>query len=139
MEATLLRLGQFRLEHAPSLFQGFRLSFRRGDDVLRERCEQLLRLLVSVHRKHPMEVLWVEVLEHRIKRRTFEQQRLNRYANGRDDRLQLLGDAAWVSQVGNDETGHTGQQCDGLSNVPPGRNLKVEEDRQVVTLAQFLT
>jgi WD40 repeat protein len=36
-------------------------------------------------------------------------QRLNRHANGRDDRLQLLGDAAWVSQVGNDETSHAGQ------------------------------
>jgi hypothetical protein len=35
----LLRLGQFRLEPAPSLFQGFRLSFRRGDDVIRECCE----------------------------------------------------------------------------------------------------
>jgi len=50
-----------------------------------------------------MEILRVEVLEHRIKRRTFEQQRLNRYANGRDDCLQLLRDAARVSQVGNDE------------------------------------
>ena len=29
-------------------------------------------------------------LEHRTNRKTFKQQRLNRYANGRDDRLQLL-------------------------------------------------
>src|SRR5262245_23256879 len=28
MEASLLRLGQFRLDHALSLFQGFHLSFR---------------------------------------------------------------------------------------------------------------
>src|SRR6516164_334523 len=86
-----------------------------------------------------MEVLRVEVLEHRIKRRTFEQQRLNRYANGRDDCLQLLRDAAWVSQVGNDETSHAGQQCDRLSKVPPSRSVKVEEDREVVTFTQFLT
>src|SRR4029077_20615597 len=108
-ENTLLRLGPFRLEHAPSLLPGFLLSCRGCDDVLRECGEQLLRLLVSVHRKHPMEILRVEVLEHRIKRRTFKQERLNRYANGRDNRLQLLGDAAWVSQVGNDKTGHAGQ------------------------------
>src|SRR5262249_45332493 len=127
------------LDHAPSLFQGCHLSFRRGDNLLRERCEQLLRLLVSVHRKHPMEILRVEVLEHREKRRTFEQQRLNRYANGRDDRLQLLGDAAWVSQVGNDETGHAGQQCDSLSNVPTGWNLELKQDRYVVMPPQFLT
>jgi ATP-dependent exoDNAse (exonuclease V) beta subunit len=42
--SQLLRLGQFCLEHAPSLFKGFRLSFRRSDDVRGERCEQLLRL-----------------------------------------------------------------------------------------------
>jgi hypothetical protein len=53
---TLLRLGQFRLDHAPSLLQGFHLSFGRGNNLLRECCEQLLRLLVSVHRKHPMEI-----------------------------------------------------------------------------------
>ena len=50
-----------------------------------------------------MEIPRVEVLEHRINRKTFKQQRLNRYANGRSDRLQLLQDAAWVGQVGNDE------------------------------------
>src|SRR5262249_46292066 len=94
---TLLRLGQLCLDQASTLFQGSHLSFCRGDDVLRERCEQVLRLLVSVYRKHPMEVLRVEVLEHRIKRRTFEQQRLNRYANRRDNRLQLLRDAARIS------------------------------------------
>jgi len=49
----LLRLGQFRLDHAPSLFQGFHLPFRRGDDLLRERCEQRLKPLVSGDRKHP--------------------------------------------------------------------------------------
>ena len=43
-----------------------------------------------------MEILRVEVLDYRINRQTFKQQRLNRYANGRDDRLQLLRDAAWV-------------------------------------------
>jgi hypothetical protein len=53
--------------------------------------------------------------------------------------LQLLRDAARVSQLGNDEAGHAGQQCDSLSNVLSGRKLKVEQDRQVVTLAQFLT
>jgi len=36
----LLRFGQFCLDHAPSLFQGFHLSFRRSDDPLRERCQQ---------------------------------------------------------------------------------------------------
>ena len=40
---TLLRLGRFCLDFAPSLFQGFHLSFRRGDDLLRERCEQRLK------------------------------------------------------------------------------------------------
>src|SRR5262245_58265820 len=113
----LLRLGQLRLDRAPSLFQGPYLSFRGRDDLLRERCEQRLKLLVSVHRKYPMEILRVEVPEHGIKRRTFKQQRLNRYTNGRDDRLQLLRDAARVSQVGNNEAGHAGQQCDSLSNV----------------------
>jgi hypothetical protein len=47
----LLRLGQFRLEHAPSLFQGVRLSFRRADNLLREGCEQRLKPLVPVDRK----------------------------------------------------------------------------------------
>jgi len=51
---TLLRFSQFRLDHAPSLFQGSHLSFRRGDDLLRERCEQRLKPLVSVDRKHPV-------------------------------------------------------------------------------------
>jgi adenylate cyclase len=31
-----LRLGQLLLDHAPSLFQRFHLSFRRGDNLLRE-------------------------------------------------------------------------------------------------------
>jgi len=35
----LLRLGQFGLDHAPSLFQGFDLPFRRGDDLFCECCE----------------------------------------------------------------------------------------------------
>jgi hypothetical protein len=50
---TLLRLDQFRLDHAPSLFQGFHLSFRRVDNLLRERCNQPLKSVVSVDRKHP--------------------------------------------------------------------------------------
>ena len=49
----LLMFGQFRLDHAPSLLQGFHLPFRRGDDLLRERCEQRLKPLVSGDRKHP--------------------------------------------------------------------------------------
>jgi hypothetical protein len=105
---VLLRLGQFRLDHAPSLLQGFHLPFRRGDDLLRECCEQRLKPLVSVDRKHP--VVLPIVLEHRIgPGRTFEQ-RLNGYGKVRDDSLQLFGDAARVSQVGNDEAGHAGQQ-----------------------------
>ena len=36
----------------------------------------------SVDRKHPMEILRVEVLDYRINRKTFKQQRLNRYAEG---------------------------------------------------------
>jgi hypothetical protein len=35
-------LRQFGLELTPALFQSFRLSFRRGDDLLRQRCEQCL-------------------------------------------------------------------------------------------------
>jgi hypothetical protein len=31
-------------DHAPSLLQGFHFSFRRGDDLLRERCEQRLKI-----------------------------------------------------------------------------------------------
>src|SRR5262249_58985592 len=56
--------GQFRLDHAPSPFQGFHLSFRRGDNLVPERCEQRLKPLVSVDRKHP--VVLPIVLEHRI-------------------------------------------------------------------------
>src|SRR6516225_7818589 len=64
INCSMLRLDQFRLDHAPSLFQGSHLSFRGGDDLLRERCEQRLKSLVSVDRKHPL-VLTI-VLEHRI-------------------------------------------------------------------------
>jgi hypothetical protein len=64
---------------------------------------------------------------------------LNGHREVGDDGFQLLGDAARVSQVGNDEPRHPGQQRDRLGNVPSGRDLEVEQDRQVVTLAQFLT
>src|SRR6516162_3775730 len=47
-------LGQFRLDDAPALLEGFHLFFRRGDDLLRERCEQRLKSLVSIDRKHPV-------------------------------------------------------------------------------------
>jgi hypothetical protein len=57
-----LRFGQFRLDHAPSLLQGFHLCFRGGDDVLRERRKQRLKSLVSVDRKHP--VVFPVVPEH---------------------------------------------------------------------------
>src|SRR5262245_39874723 len=60
----MLRLGQFRLDHAPSLFQGFHFCFRRGDYLLRERCEQRLKCFVSVARKHP--VVLPIVSEHRV-------------------------------------------------------------------------
>jgi hypothetical protein len=59
-----LRLGQFGLNHASSLGQGFHFPFRRRDDLLRERCEQWLKPLIPVDRKHPF-VLPI-VLEHRI-------------------------------------------------------------------------
>src|SRR5262249_56939445 len=36
------------------VLQGCHLSFRRGDDLLRERCEQRPKSLVSVDRKHPL-------------------------------------------------------------------------------------
>ena len=45
---ALLRLGQFGLDPAASLSQVLHLRFRRGDDLLRERCEQRLKPLVSV-------------------------------------------------------------------------------------------
>jgi hypothetical protein len=45
MLATLSRLAQFRLDHAPSLLQGSHFLFRWGDDVLRECCEQLFTTL----------------------------------------------------------------------------------------------
>jgi hypothetical protein len=35
---TLLRLDQFGLDHAPSLLQGFHLSFRRSDDPTEAGC-----------------------------------------------------------------------------------------------------
>jgi hypothetical protein len=35
--SQLLRLGQFRFDHAPPLLQSFHLAFRRGDNLLRER------------------------------------------------------------------------------------------------------
>jgi hypothetical protein len=80
---ALLRLGQFCLDHAPSLSQAFHFRFRRDDDLLRERSEQGLKSLVSLDRKHP--VVLPIVLEHRIgPGRTFEQ-RLNGYSKTRDD------------------------------------------------------
>ena len=94
---TLSRLGQFRLDHAPSLFQCLHLSFRRGDDLLRERCEQRLKPLVSADWKHP--VVLPVVLEHRIgPRRTFDQ-RLNGHGKVRNDSFQLLRDAARVDDA----------------------------------------
>ena len=81
--------------------QGSHLSFRRDDDLLCERCEQLLRFLVSVHRKHP--VVLPIVFEHRIGPGCTFEQRLNGNGKTRDDSFQLLGDAARVGQVGNDE------------------------------------
>jgi hypothetical protein len=59
---ALLRLGQFRLDHAPSLLQGFHFPFRGGDDLFRERREQRLKSLVSADRKHP--VVFPVVPEH---------------------------------------------------------------------------
>src|SRR5262245_14997549 len=64
MEAPLLRLDQFRLDHAPSLLQVFHLAFRRSNDLLRERCEQRFKSVVLVDRQHPF-VLPI-VLEHCI-------------------------------------------------------------------------
>src|SRR4051794_24271878 len=56
----------------------------------------------------------------------------------RDDGLQLLGDAARVSQISDDEAGHAGQQRDGFGDVAGGWDIEVEQDRQVVVLTQFL-
>jgi hypothetical protein len=38
----------------------------------------------------------------------------------------------------NDEAGHPGQQRHRFSDVPRAWNSKIEQDRQVVALAQFL-
>jgi len=103
-----LRFGQFRFDDAPSLFQGFHLSFRRSNDPLRERCQQALQPLVSIDRKHPF-VLPI-VLEHSIGPDGPFEQRLNRDGKSRDDGLQLLRNAARVSKVGDDEAGHAGQE-----------------------------
>jgi len=56
---VLLSFRQFCLDHAPSLDQSFYFLFRRSDDPLRERCEQPRKPFVSIHRKHPMEILRV--------------------------------------------------------------------------------
>ena len=50
----------------------------------------------------------------------------NGYGEVGDDSFQLLRDAARVSQVGNDEAGHTGQQRHGLGNIPRGWSSEVE-------------
>jgi len=48
------RLGQlFGLKLAPSLLQDFRLSFRRGDDLVPERREQWLNPLVEIRSEAP--------------------------------------------------------------------------------------
>jgi hypothetical protein len=67
-----LRLGQFRLDHAPSLLQAFYLPFCGGDNLIRERCAKRLTPILSLDRKHP--VVLPLVPEHDVgPRRTFEQ------------------------------------------------------------------
>ena len=61
--------------HAPSLLQGSHLSFRRGDDLLRERCEQRFKPLVSIHRQHPL--VFPVAFEHCVRPRTIFEQGLN--------------------------------------------------------------
>src|SRR5262249_47318027 len=64
MRAPLLKLGQLCLDGAPSILQGPYLLFRRGNDLIGEGCEQQLKSLVSIDRKHP--VVLPIVLEHRV-------------------------------------------------------------------------
>ena len=52
--------------------------------------------------------------------------------------FQFPGDAHRVSQVGDDETSHPGYQRHRLGDVPRGWSSEVEQDREVVTLAQLL-
>lgn len=57
----------------------------------------------------------------------------------RDDCHQLLWDALRIGNIGDYEPGHVRQRRDGLGDVPAGRLVEIEEDWQVVPLAEFIS
>src|SRR4029077_7840019 len=54
-------------------------------------------------------------------------------------RFQFLRNAARVSEVGDDEAGHAGEQRDCLSNISVFRHVEIEQDWQVIVLSKLLS
>ena len=70
-----------------------------------------------------------EIDKHRIFPFPFKQYRLNRNSKSRDNGLQFLGNTAWVSQIGYDETRQVSKCPHCLGNTPTARFLKVKQNR----------
>ena len=52
---------------------------------------------------------------------------------------QFVRDALRITQIGNYEPGHVRQRRNRFGDVPVGRLLEIEKDRQVIPLAEFVT
>ena len=113
------------------------LGFRRTDNSLANLGDQLLLALIRIDGQEPM-VPPLQVRKHCELAVTGEKDRL--YGNeGVRDLRDLVGAAARVRQIGNDEPGHVGQGQNCPSEVLARWLVEVEQDRQVLVLAEFVT
>src|SRR5581483_11585689 len=99
------------------------LVFGRSDDTRLKRCYQLVDTLIAVFLENPMEL--PVVTEHGVRTGGTLQQRLDWDCDVRNDRLELLWDAARLGEIGDNEASHSRQQCDRFSDVSVRRYVEI--------------
>ena len=104
-----------------------------------EQCEQCEQCIEGLEAVGEHSGIALPVLKYRVLGIIGLDERLDRYGRqvGNDD-SQFFRDALGIGTIGDDEAGHVGQSGDGFGKVAIGRFLDVEDDGQVVALAEFV-
>src|SRR5690349_17739328 len=90
-----------------------------------------------MRRKDP--VVCAQVAKHREFALAGQKDRLHRDDSGWNYGRQLVRDALGICSVSNDEANHIGQSLHCTSQVRTSRLVEVEQNWQVVTLAQLVS
>src|ERR1017187_4658543 len=81
----------------------------------------------------------LQIGEHGVLALSFQDDRLHRYDSVWDEGSQLVRHTARVGQIGDDEPGHVGQRGDRPGEVLAGGLLEIEQDRQIIALAELVS